>query len=155
MGLVSIFNAFIDRDLFYSRPMKEMLAPLNELGFSLDSLPPLVLNLELRQFLMCGWIAMSLTLMALSVKRVMVHENIAGPGLSSHEVMRRRLLALSKLITPLALCIAAFSIPPEKVRPRYIAVGFFILMYIGRAKCRFLTTYSTTGASGALLLRHN
>jgi len=122
MGLVSIFNAFIDRDLFYSRPMKEMLAPLNEFGFSLDSLPPLVLNSELRQFLMCGWIAMSLTLMALSVRRVMVHDNIAGPKLTFSEVWRRRFLALSKLITPLALCIAAFSISPEKVRPRYITV---------------------------------
>ena len=151
-GLMSMFNAFIDRDLFYSRPMKEVLAPLNEFGFSLDSLPPLFLNSELRQFLMCGWIAMSLILMALSVRRVMVHENIAGPKLSSGEVRRRRFLALSKLITPLALCIAAFSISPEKVRPRYITVRF--QMYLNCAGLFFLTTHSTV-ASRTLLLGHN
>ena len=112
LGVIAFVNSFLDREAFYHRPMAQVLAPLGDTV--LRQIPGAVKELQLRYFLMAGWGVMSGTLMLLSLKRVVTHPNIAAG---------RRRDALSKLATPFALCVAAFAIPPDAVRTRYLSVA--------------------------------
>mmetsp|Transcript_37617 Transcript_37617/g.61419 ORF Transcript_37617/g.61419 Transcript_37617/m.61419 type:complete len:270 (+) Transcript_37617:146-955(+) len=119
LGIIAVVNSFLDRVAFYHRPMEQVLAPLGD--SVLKQLPAVVKELELRHFLMASWGVMGAILMALSLKRVMFHPRIAS-GSYPHEIRKRRLNALSKLATPLALCLAAFIVPTNAVRTRYLSV---------------------------------
>jgi len=126
-GFASIVNGCLDREAFFFQPMKEVVTSLSKLpGMTgevlIENLPTVVQEMELRYFLVCCWGAMSTLLMILSVRRVMVHENIAGATLYPPEISERRFNAVSKLVTPVALCVAAFSFPLDEVRTRYISV---------------------------------
>ena len=134
MGAVTIANSFIDRAAFYQRPMEVVLAPYFGDAFLSRQLPTIVRGLELRYFLLTGWFVMSGILMLLSLKRVMLHPNISGgddagsssssspPPLSSREIRNRRFNAMTKLLSPLALCTAAMIVPPDAIRTRYLSV---------------------------------
>eukprot|EP00584_Thalassiosira_punctigera_P018437 CAMPEP_0172553374 /NCGR_PEP_ID=MMETSP1067-20121228/50440_1 /TAXON_ID=265564 ORGANISM="Thalassiosira punctigera, Strain Tpunct2005C2" /NCGR_SAMPLE_ID=MMETSP1067 /ASSEMBLY_ACC=CAM_ASM_000444 /LENGTH=393 /DNA_ID=CAMNT_0013341549 /DNA_START=45 /DNA_END=1223 /DNA_ORIENTATION=+ len=112
LGMIAIVNSFLDREAFYHRPMELVLAPLGD--SMLDQLPTALRELELRHFLMAGWGVTSVILMALSLKRVLSHPRVSSTKLRLH--------ALSKLATPFALCLAAFLVPPNAVRTRYLSV---------------------------------
>ena len=122
IGIITIINSFLDREAVYHRTMEELLAPLDPYYPVAQQLPPLVQELELRYFIMAAWGAMSVTLMILSIKRVMFHPHLASSSLYPGEVRERRLNALSKLLTPFALGAAAFAVPPDAVRTRYLSV---------------------------------
>ena len=118
LGILAFINSFLEREAFYSRSIKQLV------GDSVaQHLPMAVIEMELRHFLMAGWGVMSLTLMLLSVQRVMFHPRIANSTLTTREQLQRRINALSKLATPFALCVAAFIVPPTAVRTRYISVS--------------------------------
>eukprot|EP00585_Thalassiosira_rotula_P002501 CAMPEP_0196134326 /NCGR_PEP_ID=MMETSP0910-20130528/3263_1 /TAXON_ID=49265 /ORGANISM="Thalassiosira rotula, Strain GSO102" /LENGTH=424 /DNA_ID=CAMNT_0041394225 /DNA_START=68 /DNA_END=1342 /DNA_ORIENTATION=- len=112
LGLIAIANSFLDRAAFYQRTMDQVLAPLGESVVNL--LPTVVRESELRHFLMAGWGFMSVTLVIFSFKRTLTHPRVS--------TMKLRLYAVSKLATPFALCVAAFLIPPDAVRTRYLSV---------------------------------
>lgn len=112
MGVLAFANSFLDRAAFYSRPMEQVLAPLGE--SALGQLPAGLKEMELRHFLLCVWGFMAVILMALSVRRAVTHPRVGS--------MKLRLYAVSKLATPLALCVAAFLIPPDRVRTRYLSI---------------------------------
>ncbi|KAL7552763.1 hypothetical protein ACHAWF_017864 [Thalassiosira exigua] len=115
IGLVTMFNAFVDREAVYLRPMREVLAPLSKF-IDLNNLPPVFLDLEFRHFCVSGWVVMSLGLMAFSIRRVVTHKNLTG------NASNRRRYAILKLATPFALCAAAFAVPTSMVRTRYLSV---------------------------------
>ncbi|KAL3808670.1 hypothetical protein ACHAXA_001242 [Cyclostephanos tholiformis] len=132
MGVITIANSFLDRVAFYHRPMGVVLAPLLSDALPSRHLPAFVRELELRHFLLICWFVMSGILMMLSVKRVMIHPNIAGggdmnsstsPSLSRREIRDRRFNAMTKLVSPMALCAAAMIIPPDAIRTRYLSVA--------------------------------
>lgn len=111
LGTIAIVNSFLDREAVYQRPMREVLG---RLGVT-QQLPTVVAELELRYFLLSIWFCMSVTLISLSLKRVMLHPHMAGDW-------RLRLYAISKLGTPLALLVVALLVPPSAVRTRYLSV---------------------------------
>ena len=121
MGLLAIINSQLDREAFYHRPMDQVLAPLGD--SVLQQIPNIITELELRHFLLTGSAFGLFVLMLLSLQRVMFHPHLIGNGdKSSAEVRKMRLNALSKLATPLALCVIAFMVPPAVVRTRYLSV---------------------------------
>lgn len=122
MAVLSFANAFVDRVTFWQRSMDAVLIPY--LGSSkVEELVPLaVREMELRHFCLAGWGVSSLLLIGMSLNRALTHPHIAGPSLSSGEITRRRLTAVSKLATPFALCVAGFLVPPDAVRTRYLSI---------------------------------
>lgn len=118
LGILAIVNGFLDRVAFWQRPMKEVLAPLGDSVLKL--LPGGVEEMELRFFSLGIWAIISVTLMALSIKRVMTHPNIANA--TAGGVTKRRIEAMLRLATPFALVVAAFVVPPSAVRTRYLSV---------------------------------
>lgn len=130
MGFYTMLNGFMDRVGFYERPMGGIL----ELIFgdvALRHLPVAVRELEVRYFMMSGWLFMSGILMVLSIKRVMINPNIAGISSASDidvcallpgKARSRRVMALSKLLSPIILLISALLIPPTAVRTRYLSI---------------------------------
>lgn len=121
-AMIAIVNSFLDREAVYHRPMEQVLAPLEPYYPLSQILPAAVKDLELRYFLMAAWGTLSVILMILSLKRVLFHPHVAGDSLFPEEVRERRLNALSKLLTPFVLCLAAFAVPPDAVRTRYLSV---------------------------------
>ncbi|KAL7515879.1 hypothetical protein ACHAWX_000953 [Stephanocyclus meneghinianus] len=120
LGLMAFLNSLIDREAFFTRSMKEILKPM---GYSfLEYIPDVLEEMELRHVGMCGWNIMSVILMIMSVRRVLIHPRIAPPSASYAEVFQSRVNAMSKLLTPFALCLAAFLVPPKAVRTRYLSV---------------------------------
>ena len=120
LSLLAVVNGFLDIKTVYQQPMEQVLARF--LGASaLERVPAVVLELELRHFLLSIWSLVFIVLVTLSAKRTMLHPRIAdGPW---REVLRRRLNALAKLATPVALCAAAALVPPDRVRARYLSVA--------------------------------
>eukprot|EP00581_Thalassiosira_minuscula_P032016 CAMPEP_0183760510 /NCGR_PEP_ID=MMETSP0739-20130205/7817_1 /TAXON_ID=385413 /ORGANISM="Thalassiosira miniscula, Strain CCMP1093" /LENGTH=468 /DNA_ID=CAMNT_0025998503 /DNA_START=158 /DNA_END=1564 /DNA_ORIENTATION=+ len=148
LGFLTMANAFMDREAVYLRDMRTVFVDKLHLGAIVDVeaiLPASLLEMELRHFLMAGWGCMSLVLMSLSVKRVLTHPHIAGPDLYPPEISALRRNALLKLSTPLALIVAAFAVPIDAVRTRYLSVtlglAFSILtkkmIVFSMAKMRF------------------
>jgi ethanolaminephosphotransferase len=66
---------------------------------------------------------MALTLMALSLKRNLSHPRIAGEDMDASEIRFNRINAMSKLASPLLMCAAAFIVPPEYIRTRYLSIS--------------------------------
>jgi hypothetical protein len=122
MAVMTIINSFLDREAVYHRSMGEVLAPFDSYFAVSEQLPALVLDLELRYFLAAGWAVMNVILQILSLKRVLFHPHIASGEFSTAEIRERRFNAISKLATPLALGVAAFLVPPDAVRTRYLSV---------------------------------
>jgi len=118
MGLLAIINGFLDRVAFYHRPMEQVLAPY----FDPQQLPAFLKESELRHFLLAIWGVISITMMLGSIKRVLFHAHIAGDSMHPVQIRTNRLNALSKLATPFSLCVAAFMVPPNAVRSRYLSV---------------------------------
>jgi len=115
----------IDREAFWQKSMEETVAPLG-----LDSvLPTLVKDMELRHFSLSIWAALSLVLMALSLKRVLFHPRICGDGdMDASEIRSNRINAMSKLTSPFVLCAAAYIVPPETIRTRYLSVSLGLVI---------------------------
>jgi len=113
--------SLIDRPAFWQKSMEKTVAPLG-----LDSvLPTLVKDMELRHFSLSIWAILSLILMALSLKRVLFHPRICGDGdMDASEIRYNRINAVSKLASPFLLCVAAFIVPSELIRTRYLSVSF-------------------------------
>eukprot|EP00985_Skeletonema_marinoi_P009705 scaffold4522_cov145-Skeletonema_marinoi.AAC.11 len=114
-ALGAICVSLIDREAFFQKSMEDTLAPLGLTG-------GVVKDMELRHFLLCGWGGMSLILMGLSLKRTLCHPRIAGEDMDASEIRFNRINALSKLASPFLLCVAAFIVPPEFIRTRYLSV---------------------------------
>jgi hypothetical protein len=85
---------------------------MEPLGESIvQNIPDAVKDMELRHVGICSWILMSAILMILSIRRVLTHPRVES-----------KFNAMSKLLTPVALCVAAFMVPPTAVRTRYLSV---------------------------------
>jgi hypothetical protein len=85
---------------------------MEPLGISIvQNIPYAVKDMELRHVGICSWILMSAILMILSIRRVLTHPRVES-----------KFNAMSKLLTPVALCVAAFMVPPTAVRTRYLSV---------------------------------
>lgn len=104
LGIIAFINSVIDRKATYQRLVSQALP------FLAPYLPKSISEMELRYFFIYCWGWGALILIALSFKRVMFHPNVASG--SFRKRMRNRLVALSKLATPTALCVAAFAVPP-------------------------------------------
>ena len=74
-------------------------------------IPDAIKDMELRHFGVCCWAVMSIILMVLSIRRVLIHPRVQS-----------KFNAMSKLLTPVALSVAAFMVPPTAVRTRYLSV---------------------------------
>ena len=123
MGAFIILNGFIggnNRVALYSTPMKDVLGPIVS-----DFLPIALSSLEVRYFMVLGWFVMSAILMILSILRVMNHPNIAGSERDNY-VGSRRIMALSKLVSPMILLVSSLLIPPTSVRTRYLSIALGI-----------------------------
>jgi hypothetical protein len=123
MGAFIILNGFIggnNRVALYSTPMKDVLGPIVS-----DFLPIALSSLEVRYFMLLGWFVMSAILMILSILRVMNHPNIAGSERDNY-VGSRRIMALSKLVSPMILLVSSLLIPPTSVRTRYLSIALGI-----------------------------
>jgi hypothetical protein len=120
LGVMAFLNSLMDRQAFFTRSIKGILEPMGD-SF-LEYIPDVLEEMELRHVGMCGWNIMSVILMIMSVRRVLIHPRIAPPSASYAEVFQKRVNAMSKLLTPFALCLAAFVVPPTAVRTRYLSV---------------------------------
>jgi hypothetical protein len=120
LGVMALVMSMIDRVAFFTTPLKVVTKPL---GSSIvQQIPDALKEMELRHVGVCGWNLMSIILMLLSIRRVFIHARVAPPSASSAEVFQNRVNAMSKLLTPFALCVAAFMVPPTAVRTRYLSV---------------------------------
>ena len=118
-ALLAFVVSVIDREAFFHKSMEKTVAP-----FGLTSvLPAFVKDVELRHFLLGGWGVMSLILISLSLKRVLFHPRVAGDDMDASEIRFNRINAMSKLASPFLLCVAAFIVPPEFIRTRYLSVS--------------------------------
>lgn len=117
--------SMIDRPAFWQKSMEKTVAPLG-----LDSvLPALVKDMELRHFSLSLWGILSLIMMALSLKRVLFHPRICGDGdMDASEIRYNRINAMSKLASPFLLVVAAFIVPLELIRTRYLSVSFGLVI---------------------------
>jgi hypothetical protein len=109
LGLNALIMGFIDRTAFFGRPLNVVMKPLGE--SITQHIPDALGHMELRYFMISGWIVMSTILMSLSIRRVVTHPRVQS-----------KFNAMSKLLTPVALCLAAFIVPPAAVRTRYLSV---------------------------------
>lgn len=100
LGLLSIANAFIDREAFWMRPLTEVLP-----SSIIDRLPDYIASLELRHAGLSGWFILLSVLMFLSMVRVCMY-------VENNSV---RLSALSKLISPFMLASSLFLFPRSLV----------------------------------------
>lgn len=109
LGLIALVMGLIDRVAFFTTPIKAVLAPLGDAV--VQSIPDGIKEMELRHVGISAWVFMSIVLMVLSIRRVLTHQRVKS-GTN----------AMSKLFTPVALCVAAFMVPPTAVRTRYLSV---------------------------------
>ena len=99
----------VDRETFFTRSMTTVMEPLGESAVQI--IPDAIKDMELRHFAVSCWGVMSIVLMVLSIRRVMIHPRVES-----------KFNAMSKLLTPVALSVAAFMVPPTAVRTRYLSV---------------------------------
>ena len=118
-ALLAFGVSLIDREALFHASMEKTVAPL---GLT-SVLPNFVKDVELRHFLLGGWGFMSLVLISLSLKRVLFHPRVAGDDMDASEIRFNRINAMSKLASPFLLCVAAFLVPPEYIRTRYLSVS--------------------------------
>ena len=127
-ALSALMVSLIDREAFFQKSVEKTLAPLVGSSFSSSLLPSIVKEMEVRHFILSGWIVMSLILMGLSVKRTLSHPRIAGEEMDAKEICYNRINAMSKLTSPLLLCAAAFIVPPAYIRTRYLSVSLGLVL---------------------------
>ena len=123
-GLAAFVAGFVDRTTVFQKSMEGILAPLLGLEMTSVLLPVVVRDMEVRHFALAVWSTAAVLIFALSMKRVVCHPRIANVEMMDASQIRfNRFNALSKLTSPLLLCVAAFLIPPTWIRTRYVSVS--------------------------------
>eukprot|EP01083_Nonionella_stella_P276389 939094_1 len=122
IGLFTIANAFIDRDAFWGALVKDMLP--SKFVEEFNYIPEVVFNMEFRHFGLAAWFGLVIFVTTSCIVRVLTHERVVANG-----GIGLKLSALSKLFSPLVICVAPFLLPKEVMvnETRYIAVSTGLL----------------------------
>ena len=155
MGAFTILNGlFINRVALYQTPMKDVLGPIvsDFLPIALSSLEVRYFMLSGSLFMSATLMILSIRRVmndpnivggerdynvkssgVASVyspprgpKRGDSNNNIVGGVLTPTEVRSRRIMALSKLVSPMILLVSSLLIPPTSVRTRYLSIALGI-----------------------------
>jgi len=114
LGLLTILMGFIDREAFWTQPLKDILP------YAASScLPPQLVDLEMRYVSSVGWACMVSVLIMLSFIRVFTH---LDSGMA-------RFNAACNLLSPLIVGICPFLLPDKYIQDntRYISVAAGLL----------------------------
>ncbi len=119
IGLFAIFNSFLDREEVWLSKVKDVIIPASILEMSI--IPETIANLEMRHFGLSLWFGSLLVLVIGSIYRVMTHEHVTKDGLY--------LSAFAKLITPIMISIAPFSLPKHVLfnETRHVSIATGLL----------------------------
>jgi len=112
LGVITILQAFIDRESFWTSTLSSRLPPALS-----SSLPPFISTLEMRNIGVLSWFFMNLVLVSLSLRRVMTHPNV-----TQHKL---QFTAFTNLITPFLLAMSPFILPANIIQhyTRYVSVA--------------------------------
>lgn len=119
---ISALNAFVDRPALYSKPLLDIFALMGVDPYRLSAiLPWFDKTVQVRHVLLIGWPAMMIILILLSIGRIV----------ASIDTMGKRLSALSKIVSPLALSLCPLFLPLDIIQ----AETRFVFLSVGLALC--------------------
>jgi len=124
MGLFAILNAFVDREYVWTSTLRSHIqtyVPSGIAGNVEHILPHAVLEMQFRHVGLSLWFVAVFVLISGSLWRVLPHEHVRRH--------KTQLSALSKLLTPLLICVAPFCLPQHiwENETRYISVATGLL----------------------------
>jgi ethanolaminephosphotransferase len=126
MGVVSMINAFIDREKVYTAPLSTVLP-----DSIASALPPDVTSLQVRHFGVYAWAALCTSMVILCIGRVLSH--VKKPKIMFY--------AVCKLASPFALGACPFVLPPSVLydSARYISLSVGLAYCLITVKLIFLS----------------